>query len=69
MVFVYALDLVAPSVTEELAKLTQNKLPMIILLLVILFVMAGVLVNLFIFKKNKPAELPAEESSGEENEQ
>lgn len=67
--FTYALDVYMPSVTEELAKLTQNKLPMIILLLVILLVMSAVLVNMFIFKKNKPAEPPVEEVSGEENEQ
>ena len=69
MMFVFALDVIAPSLTREFAKIAQEKVPMIILLLVILFVLAGIVVNSYIFKKNKPAEPPAEETSGEENEQ
>lgn len=69
MMFVFALDMIAPRFSWQFAMIAQEKVPMIILLLVILFVLAGIVVNSYIFKKNKPAEPPAEETSGEENEQ
>lgn len=63
MMFVYALDAVAPSVSENIVTSVNDGPKELIVLLVILLLVASGIAYFFIFRKRKPSAPPTEKTA------